>query len=420
MTMRPFVLALGLAAVPALGLAQTATVDPRWAPYLGCWQLQRESTGDPLLNLMAVAARQAKAAETQEDVMVCVTPAPQANAVSQQTVLNGSSVLDEVVAADGTARSGQDGTCRSTRAAEWSRSGRQLFSRGTVACEGQPERKISGLSLMMSGPTWVDVQMVEVRGNRSVRTRRYGLSREQRRLARATSPDSPPPMDRWTLDEVKEAAKHVPAEVLQGALVEVGNKLPLTARRLVELDRAGVPGSVVDVMVALSFPEKFIIEKPTGSNYGYTYSSGGGFGGTLDPWLVASDLAWLSLYSPFGYQYYGYYDPRYGAGWGNNWITVVPPISGVPTEDPNGRVVNGVGYTRVRPREPEPRVSGGFVDRSGSGSSGGSGSGSGGSGGSGGGSGVTSGGYTSGGSSGGASGGSSGRTAVPRPPGGGR
>ena len=83
-------------------------------------------------------------------------------------------------------------------------------------------------------------------------------------------------------------------------------------------------------------------------------------------------------------------------------------------EDSNGRVVNGLGYTRVRPREPEPRVTGSFVDRSDgsdAGRAGGSGTGS-----SGGGSGATSGGYTSG-SGGGASGGS-GRTAVPRPPGG--
>lgn len=416
MTTRALVLALGLAVTPALGWAQSAPVDPRWAPYLGCWQLQRESTGNPLADLIAVASRQARAAETQEDVMICVTPSSQANAVGQQTVLNGASVLDETVVADGTLRTDQDRSCRSTRKAEWSPSGRQLFSHGTVTCEGQPERTISGLSLMMSGPTWVDVQMVEVRGSRSVRVRRYGLSREQRRLARATTPGSPAPMDRWTLEEVKEASAHVPPEVVQGALVEVGNKLPLNARRLVELDQAGVPGPTIDVLVALSFPEKFVIDKPTGSNYVYMGGGGGGFGGTLDPWLVASDLAWLSLYSPFGYQYYGYYDPRYGPGWGN-WVAVAPPAGGIAPDDPGGRAVKGVGYTRVRPRDPEPRVAGGIVDRSGrAGASGGDASGSGGSGGS---SGVTSGGYTSGGGSG-ASGSGSGRTAVPRPPGGGR
>jgi hypothetical protein len=415
MALRAFVFALGLAAVPASSLAQTTAVDPRWAPYLGCWQLQRESLGSAIADMAAVAARRARATEAREDVMICVTPAQEANAVSQQTVLNGESVLDEIVAADGTARTGEDGSCRSTRQAEWSASGRQLFTRGTVSCQGQPERIITGLSLVMSGPTWVDVQMAEVRGNRSVRVRRYGLSREQRRVART---DGVALMERWTTDEVKDAARRTAPEVLQAALIEVGAKLPLNARRLVELDEAGVPGHVIDVMVALSFPEKFIIDEPGGSTYGGGYGGyAGGFGGTLDPWLVSSELAWLSLYSPFGYQYYGYYDPRYGPGWGN-WVGVVPPVGGgaVTPDDVNGRVVNGLGYTRVRPREPEPRVSGGVVDRSGSngGRDGGS-TGSGNSGG--GGSGATSGGYTSGGG-GGTSGGGSGRTAVPRPPGG--
>jgi hypothetical protein len=413
MAIRAFVFALGMTALPVSGFAHTAPVDPRWAPYVGCWQLQRESLGSATADLAAVASRRARAGETREDVMICVTPAQEANAVSQQTVLNGESVLDEIVAADGTARTGENGSCRSTRRAEWSASGRQLFTRGTVTCDGQPERTITGLSLVMPGPTWVDVQMTEVRGNRSVRVRRYGLSREQRRSVRA---DGIALTDRWTIDEVKDATSHTAPEVLQAALIEVGAKLPLNARRLVELDAAGVPGPVVDVMVALSFPERFTIER-TASNYSSGYGGyTGGFGGTLDPWLMASELAWLSLYSPFGYQYYGYYDPRYGPGWGN-WVGVVPvpPIDGGAVDDPNGRVVNGQGYTRVRPREPEPRVSGGIVDRSGSGegrdggSTGNSGSG---------GSGVTSGGYTSGGGGGGASGGGSGRTAVPRPPGG--
>jgi hypothetical protein len=262
---------------------------------------------------------------------------------------------------------------------------------------------------------WVDVQMTEVRGNRSVRVRRYALSREQRRAART---DGVALLERWTMDEVKDAARHTAPEVLQAALIEVGAKLPINARRLVELDEAGVPGQVIDVMVALSFPEKFIIDQPGLSAYGGGYGGyTGGFGGTLDPWLLASELAWVSLYSPFGYQYYGYYDPRYGLGWGN-WVGVVPPAGGgAAPDDPNGRVVNGLGYTRVRPREPEPRISDGVVDRSGSrGGRDGGASGSGDSGGGSGGSGVTSGGYTSGGG-GGASGGS-GRTAVPRPPGG--
>jgi hypothetical protein len=423
MALRSLVIVAALAAVPQLALAQNPEprtseprVDPRWAPYIGCWQLRMENTNDGIADLVAAAMRQAPPNQKAGDVMICITPSEQPLAVMQQTVLDGESVLDELVSTDGVGRSAEEASCRSTRRAEWSASGRQLFSRGTISCEGQPERQITGLSMIVPGPTWVDVQMSEVRGQRSVRVRRYGLSREQIRSggARALNPQSPAPLSRWTLDEVKDASRKTAPEVLQAALVEAGTKFPLSGRTLVDLKKAGVADTVVDVMVALTFPEKFVIERPT---YTASYGGGGG-GGGYDPWSLASEYGWLSVYAPFGYQYYGYYDPRYGPGYG--WVPVAPPIGGGEVEpESNGRVINGAGYTRVRPREAEPtRVNaydgGGVVDRSGSGSSGGSG----GSGGSNSGGGVSTGGYSSGGASG-ASGGSDGaRTAVPRPPGG--
>ncbi len=422
MALRSLVIVAALATVPQLALAQTASVDPRWAPYVGCWQLRMENTNDGIADLVAAAMRQAPPNQKAGDVMICITPSEQPLAVMQQTVLDGESVLDELVSTDGVARSAEEATCKSTRRAEWSASGRQLFSRGTLSCEGQPERQITGLSMIVPGPTWVDVQMSEVRGQRSVRVRRYGLSREQIRTGgtRATNPLSPAPLSRWTLDEVKDASRKTAPEVLQAALVETGTKFPLSGRTLVELKKAGVQDSVLDVMVALTFPERFVIDRPT---YNASYGGGGGAwgGGGFDPWSMASDYGWLSVYAPFGYQYYGYYDPRYGPGYG--WVPVAPPINGNVEPESNGRVINGAGYTRVHPREAEPtRVNGvdggGVVDRSGSGSTSGSGSGGSSSGG-----GVSTGGYSNGGASGGSgsSGGSSGgRTAVPRPPGGGQ
>jgi hypothetical protein len=417
MTVRAFVLVASFIAAPVVAGAQTPQVDPRWAPYLGCWQLRMENTTDGIVDLIAAAARRAPENQRTDDVMICITPSDQPQAIAQQTVLNGETVLDEIVSTDGTERTAEEAGCRSTRRAEWSSTGRQLFTRGTITCTGQPERRITGLSMMVVGPTWVDVQMAEVNGQRSVRVRRYGLSREQLRAdGRAARPTITATAARWSMDEVKEASRKTAPEVLQAALIEAGHKFPLSSKRLAELTKAGVPGSVVDVMVAMSFPEKFIIDRPSYA------SSGGGFGGGpwVDPWAVASQYGWLSMYAPFGYQYYGMYDPRYGPGWG--WVPVYGPIvPGEPSVDVDARVVNGAGYTRVRPREPEPRVNaGGVVDRSGGstgGSTGGSNSGGSGSGG------VTSGGYSSGGgsggsSSGGSSGSSGGRTAVPRPPGG--
>ena len=413
MTVRALVLVAGFVLTPLVAAAQAPPADPRWAPYLGCWQLRMENTTDGIVDLIAAAARQAPENQRTDDVMICITPSDQPQAVAQQTVLNGETVLDEIVSTDGTERAAEEAGCRSTRRAEWSSTGRQLFTRGTIACTGQPDRRIAGLSMMLVGPTWVDVQMAEVNGRRSVRVRRYGLSREQLRAdGRASRPAITAALARWSIDEVKEASRKTEPEVLQAALVEAGHKFPLSSARLAELTRAGVPGSVVDVMVALSFPEKFVIDRPTYAGGGYGGYGGYG-GGWVDPWAVASQYGWLSMYAPFGYQYYGMYDPRYGPGYG--WVPIT--VNPAEPDDPGGRVVNGAGYTRVRPREPVPlpATAGGVVDRSG-GSSGRSsgGSDSGGSGG------VSSGGYSSGGGSGGSSGAGSsgGRTAVPRPPGG--
>jgi hypothetical protein len=420
MALRSIIVVAALTAIPQFAGAQSSPLDPRWAPYVGCWQLRMENTNDGVADLVAAAMRQAPANQKAGDVMICITPSDQPQAVSQQTVLDGESVLDEIISTDGVTRSAEEANCTSTRRAEWSASGRQLFSRGTLSCTGQPERQITGLAMILPGPTWVDVQMSEVNGQRSVRVRRYGLSREQIRAgARSVDPQSPAPLARWTLDEVKDASRKTAPEVLQAALVESGTKFPLSGRSLVDLKKSGVPDTVLDVMVAMTFPEKFVIERPT---YTASYGGGGGAwgGGGFDPWSMASDYGWLSVYAPFGYQYYGFYDPRYGPGYG--WVPVAPPVSGGSVEpESNGRAINGAGYTRVRPREAEPvrvNAGGGVVDRSGSGSSSGSGSGGSSSGG-----GVSTGGYSGGGASGGSgsSGGSGGtRTAVPRPPGGGQ
>ena len=111
-----------------------------------------------------------------------------------------------MVTADDSEQRSEEANCTSTRQARWSASGRQLFSRGTVRCTGQPDRQIAGLSMVVAGPTWLDVQMVEVRGQRSVRVRRYVRAPEQRQADRAARRTAPALMERWTLDEVKHAA----------------------------------------------------------------------------------------------------------------------------------------------------------------------------------------------------------------------
>jgi uncharacterized membrane protein YgcG len=204
---------------------------------------------------------------------------------------------------------------------------------------------------------------------------------------------------RLRLSDIKEASANVSPRAIEAALVETDAGFDLTGRDLIDLDDAGVAGSVVDILVALSYPDRFVVERTRDNR-----AAAGGF--FNDPFFL--DYGFLSpldgafyapyYYTPFAYSYYGrFYNPAFFEA-GN----IVGGGSAEPQPSGAGRVVNGLGYTRIREREPERGVS-----RSGAGSSAGdagsssSGSSSGGS--------VTSQGFSSGGSSG-----DGGRTAVPR------
>jgi hypothetical protein len=159
-----------------------------------------------------------------------------------------------------------------------------------------------------------------------------------------------------------------------------------------------VPDRVIDLMVATSFPNKFVVERRVTSPV--PMPAGGWI---LGPeWMDPGYGMFPYYYAPFGYGMWGRYDYY---GYYGSLIYFADSYGGVRGGGPaaaqqEGRVVDGQGYTRVRPREPQPAGDSGSSG-GGVGSSGGSSSGDGGS--------VTSQGYSGGG-------GDSGRTAVPRPP----
>jgi hypothetical protein len=422
-----FICASLLVAVPAAAQSTAAATDPRWTPYVGCWRLAAESAGAGDVDATIRAAMGGLARTVhQSGALVCVTPGPTPAAVTQKTVINGTVVLEETVAADGTDRSFTEKTCRGTQSAEWSASGHVLFSRATLTCDGQAEQKVSGITLLTPGPLWVQVQAADAGGRRSVRVRRYGRAADQDQ-AHGISGAGPGAQDgvivvRFALEEVIEASKHASVDALEAAILETAAPASLKARDLVALDDADVPDSVIDLIVAMAYPRRFRIDRAASASYG------GGPSMPLDPWMsgwgVMDPYDLLSLYAPFGYySAYPYYLSRFSpyypyypwAGYG--WAVVNPgPVGGTAQgtslggAEP-GRVVNGAGYTRVRPREAEPAHTAGGVNGTSGEPGGGSGSSN-----SGGSTGVSGSGY----SGGGASGGNSGRTAVPRPPGGDR
>jgi hypothetical protein len=420
MTRTSLALAAGLILAGVLvtpAAAQTAAppphADARWSPWLGCWELSDESIDDGSAAIARLLGVPAPRRRENAGAVVCVTPAADGGA-TMTTYVNDRAVLTETVVPDGTARAITEAECRGQQRAEWSALGSRVYASAEIRCESQPARKVSGLAMMLAGPTWVDIQAIESDGGKTLRVRRYHRAPDQTHAGDLPAPTrAPAPLGRaLTLADVKEASQKVAPEAIQAALVELKAGFDLNGKRLVELEDAGVSRGVIDLMVALSFPERFVVERPTARQSGGSWWTPMGYD-DLWPYFATPYFyspLYSSYYAPFGYRYWGYFDPFYYAGPG--YVVIDPgPGNGDHTPQPSGagRVVDGHGYTRVRRSDPEPAIprsgrSGDGYSTASSGQSTNSGSSSSGSGG------VSSSGY-SGGS------GSGDRTAQPRPPG---
>lgn len=400
--------------VPAA--ARTQAADARWNAWLGCWDLVLENSRDASPGAPPPRARgtQTSAASRPQ---VCVQPAE--GGVTFSTRVGTQTPVEQLVVADGADHQISDAECNGTQRAEWSQNGRRLFAGANLTCAGDKgSRKVSGLAILGANGTWTDIQAVEIGGQETVRVRRYRRADPVPVPARGRA-DTP-----LSLDDVKEASGKVSPAALEAALVETGSIFALSGKELIALQDAGVPSSVTDLMIALSYPDRFIVERTARTDFVPPVPMFDD-----DPFLLGWSFGypvWSDLYgfysplygpyspyffSPFSYYYLrGYYPGYYGGG----YPIVVDPGGGgggsIPPVRPSGagRVVDGSGYTRVRPREvdptPSPRGASAGIASSGSPSTpSGSSGGNGGS--------VSTQGFSGGGGGGG---GDTGRTAQPR------
>ncbi len=394
------IVTIAVAAATAPALAQQpsgAFIDARWTAWLGCWQQLEETVRDK--NPLDADPRDAV---PTPGVVVCVTPADDPAGVRMSTIVEKQAALEETVFADGTNRAIDEPGCKGSQRARWSENGTRLFAHAELSCGDGTKRAISGLTTIAPGPVWLEIQVVNIEGRESIRIRRYRrapdqayassrLSRDQLSAAAAAAVRQ---ARTFSLEDVKEASAKVTPSTVEAALIETDARFPLNARRLQELDAAGVADRVLDLMIALSFPNKFVVERRTAP----VMATGGGYPIGEYGWLDMGYDLFPYRYAPFGYGMWGFYDTYYyGAISGGGVVA-----NDEPQSSGQGRVVDGMGYTRVRSRDPLPGNPGGMASGDGGGSSsGGSSSGGGG---------VSSQGYSGGG------GGDSGRSAVARPP----
>ena len=403
-------------------LSASPTYDSKWLPWVGCWRLWEEQ----------VERAAGRGDEFPERTMVCMSPTADNTGVLLSASATGETLAERTLIADGTQRAVTDGNCQGWEQRTWSSDGHRLFTRAELQCDAPTLRRTSGVSFFSTNSNWVDIQLIAVGDREHLEIRRYTPIDETERLSLLERQDDPiTAFERQellnsaqashanqrtireirqlstaslTLMNVREALLLTDAQVVEAMLTETEPRLELTAKTLIELDNAGIDGSVIDLLVALAYPERFVVER---RNSG----SGGGYGGfrrfgtysSYDP-IWYHDLypyyvtplgygGWLSGYSPYFY-------PNYG----NPFISIRDGSGGSRTSP---RVIEDQGYTRVAPRAVDRSsgrsASGGRTSGRSPGSSaprsrGGSG-------------GVSSGGYSRGG---GGDDGGGGRTAVPR------
>ncbi len=341
-----------LGAAPAR--AQDEGVDPRWLAYLGCWE-----------PVEAVTSR------------LCVVPAASASAVDFVTVVNGQVAARERIAATGGRLETTRADCAAWRSAEWSSHGQRVYLRSADDCDG---RVGTGVIAMSGDGQWLYIQSATVAGQTGLRVQRYraaardiplpndvadavrlGVSAISEARAAAAAPLS--------IDDIIEASRSVDTAVLEAWLVERAEQFTLNAKRLIALADAGVPASVIDLMVALSYPKVFAINTamrrgarrhaPADSSRGYPDNAIG----AIDPFCLTSHFPYTYRFDCAGLRGYGFgYGYGYDAGWYPNGypVIIVHTGSSAPSR-PHGRVVNGQGYTQsglegaaAKPRSAEP------------------------------------------------------------------
>ncbi|HUH12156.1 MAG TPA: hypothetical protein VMK65_03565 [Longimicrobiales bacterium] len=336
-------LALLAAAAP---LGAQAPDDARWLPWVGCWEAETD------------AALERSAAADVLGRALCVRPA--GAGVELIAFDRDGTPATRLLIADGARRPLELGGCAGWESATWSADGVRLFHRSELTCPGDVVRAASGVLAMLPGEVWLDAQALEAGGERMLAVRRYRPAAardlpamadpigEDLVLAVATTRASA--AARLSTSDVVDATRHLPAEVVQALLVERGAGFHLDAASMLRLAEAGVPGEVTDLMVALSWPERFAVE--TGETLRVAAREverdslrAPVYDPWRDPWVRPDPF-----YNPRGYGGWGH-DP-YGYGYGARGLPGTWRLGGGPvvvvrerSQDRGGQMVKGRGYS---------------------------------------------------------------------------
>jgi hypothetical protein len=232
---------------PALYAPSTSTtsLDPRWAPWLGCWQAD-------------VAALRSDPATVS---VTCVVPLAGTSGVQQISITRGAVVSRRRFVADGRPNSFEENGCRGTRTVEWALKSRRVYMHSNYTCNvGLVGTSTAVLSLTSNGD-WLAVERVRA-GQGSIEhvdhwydagipaglpddiVSALNANRLAISTARATAALA------LGVDDVLDALRYVEPGTVQSWIVASGQRFSLSGAEIATLTQANVPRAVLQAMVA--------------------------------------------------------------------------------------------------------------------------------------------------------------------------
>jgi len=330
-----------LASTASPARAQDSEGSARWLAFVGCWEPLGADVDAGLL---------------------CFRPA--GAGVEMSNVFEGAVTAAERLVADGVAHPVDAEGCSGSESVEFSEDGRRVFTASEFVCDGGETRAGSGVMSFISQAQWIDVRSLTVEGEPVAWVQRYSAATAE--SLRDHSVEDPAAVDRAgvrtrrllaareiEIGDVEEAVRRVDPQAVKIWVATHDSEFDLNGDELLRLADAGVPEDVIDVMVAISFPEHFALT-PEGvpqdvvdrvADDAYRNGRRVGFRSFLwDPFYAP-----LGYRSRYGYSPFGYYGGGLGGGYYGGYYGYVPAsIIVVPRGNPasGGRIVNGQGYRR--------------------------------------------------------------------------
>ena len=333
---------------------QDSDADSRWLPFVGCW----EGVGG-------------------EEEMGLLCFRMEGEGVTLTNYVNGEVASQESLVADGRRQPVSVDGCEGVEIVRFSEDGRRAFTRTEFLCGDDEPRTGTGVMAFLAPNLWADIRTLEAGDEPFAWVQEYRLAGLDRiveegvedpatglgmavRTARAAAAAS------LDLDDVIEASGQMDAKAVETFLVAKRDSFRPDGQDLVRLADAGVPETVIDAVVAVSHPDRFVVE--TGGAPAQFEGEGRpthyrGYMGFNPFWGPAFGFSYA--YSPYGwgYGYPGYGYPGYGYGyWGYR-----PGYIVIDKRPAGGRIYNGRGYSSgysgsggaaVRGRRAAPRGGG--------------------------------------------------------------